>query len=405
MSLLRSRRRPPVEERASIYGPVVWNQAGVPGLIADTLYGTRPQTAQAVRNAASLACIDVLADSISRTPLAALRAGAGGALLPMPQQPPLILDPSGLVTDDVWRYQLAYSLVTDGNAFGHIVQWDRLGYPAQVELADPTTVTARKVIDGVAHVKVDNQPRTLYPHGDIFFVPGRYVPAGTCFALSPVDLANISIGTSLAAEQFSRDYFQSGAHPSAILTSQATNLTPEEARAIKESARNAMSGRDLAVMGADLTYTPIQTNVKDSQPVEVIQFEIEQTCRFWKVPPAMVYAAVSGKSVTYANASQADLHYLKHSLEGYLIRIEKAMTRALPRPQWAQFDRNAILRTDVEGRFIHYQLGLANDVYSVNWVRAQENLPPWPDKEYDKPGLPTPPGQPQPVPSPLVPNA
>jgi phage portal protein BeeE len=67
---------------------------------------------------------------------------------------------------------------------------------------------------------------------------------------------------------------------------------------------------------------------------------------------------------------------LKHSLEGHLVRIEKALTRLLPRPQFARFNRAAFLRSDTDGRFAAYQTALRNGWMSVNEVRALEDEAP-----------------------------
>jgi len=124
-----------------------------------------------------------------------------------------------------------------------------------------------------------------------------------------------------------------------------------------------------------LTYEPLLVDPNDSQFLDLMRFTTEEACRFWRVPPSMVYGSTSGQSVTYANVSQADLAYLKHSLEGHLVRIEKALTRLLPRPQFARFNRSAFLRSDTDGRFIAYERALRNGWMSVNEVRALEDQP------------------------------
>ena len=102
----------------------------------------------------------------------------------------------------------------------------------------------------------------------------------------------------------------------------------------------------------------------------------------------MVYGAVSGESVTYTNATQADLHYLKHSLSGPLTRIERALTALLPRPQVVKFNRDAILRSDPLTRAQVQEIRLRNKTVTVNEVRAIEDELPFPDPEFDRPGVP-----------------
>jgi HK97 family phage portal protein len=365
--------RPPEEERT---WQNWWNQAGAPGFISSAVYGMIGRD-DALRNAASWACIDILSDALGRTPLDAFR-GSGTLRNPIDPAPPLLLHPSGIVSADVWRYQLGFSLATDGNAFGRITSMTPMGWPTTIELLDPTDVKDRKVVAGTAQVTIDNVVNKLYPAGDIWHVPGRVVPAGTPFGLSPVKQADEVIGTSLAAQQFASDFFSDGAHPSSIIYS-AKDLNSDQAAAIKHAWRRATTGnREPAVLGGDLKHEKIQVDPKDSQFIDTMRFAIEQVCRFWRVPPAMVYGAVSGESITYANVSDADLAFLKHSLDGLYVRVETALTDVMPRPQYAKYNRNAILRADISARFTVYEMGIRNGIYNRNEIRALEDMPPIP---------------------------
>lgn len=379
MGLFRRRSTPDDIERSGW-----WNLAGVPGLISSAYYGA-PSVDQALRNAATWACIDVLADSIASTPFDAVRPQRG-VRIPVEPTPAILSAPSAVADVDVWLYQMAWSLVTDGNAFGVVLREQR-GLPSQIEWLDPTAVTDRKVVDGVAQVRHESQTSQLWPEGDIFHVPGRVVPPGSPFGLSLVSYASRAIGVSLSAEDFSHRFFTDGAHPTAIITAD-TPLSQEQAQAVKDAYRRAVNGGgEPAVFGSGLSYQSIQMQPGQTQYLDILRFEVEQACRFWRVPPSMVYAAVSGQNVTYSNVTQADLHYLKHSLDGYLVRVERALSRCLPKPQVVKANRNAILRGDVAGRYAAYAVALENRFTTVNEVRALEDLPAF-GGDFDTPGIP-----------------
>jgi HK97 family phage portal protein len=137
--------------------------------------------------------------------------------------------------------------------------------------------------------------------------------------------------------------------------------------------------REPLILGSNFDLKQIQTNPDDSQFIDLLRFEIEQVSRFWRVPPSMIYAAVSGQAVTYSNVSQGDLQYLKHSLQGYLSRIERAWSRMLPDRIVVKFNLNALLRSDVETRNKVYDMRLKNGSMTVNEVRALEDEPPLPE--------------------------
>lgn len=379
-----------------------WNQAGAPGLISASAYYAAPTIDQALRNAATWACIDVLADSIARTPYDVVIV-EGGVRRPVPVTPRLMSNPSSVVEFDAWLYQMAWSLLTDGNAFGQITARDINGRPLGIEWLDPTKVTERGVENGAKYVKVNQEKQGVWPAGDIFHVPGRMIAPGSPFSLSPALYAQAAIGTSLSVERYTNQFFSDGAHPTAIISANIDGLTKDQAQAIKDSFLRATSGtRDPAVFGNDLTYTPIQTEPHQTQFIELQRFAVEQACRFWRVPPSMVYASISGQGVTYANVTNVDLHYLKHSLDGYFVRVERAFSSALPTKQVVRAQRDAILRSDPAGRYALYQIALDSKIRSVDEVRALEDLPPW-GGEYGTPGIPGAPGPTDPPAPPAAP--
>ena len=125
---------------------------------------------------------------------------------------------------------------------------------------------------------------------------------------------------------------------------------------------NRGGSREPAVFGKDITLEPWTANLSDSQFIELLQFEVQQACRVYGVPPSMVYAAISGQNVTYANISQADMQFLKY--------VE------------------ALLRMDALARAELAASRLKSKTTTINDVRALEDEPPFPGDEYDQPGVP-----------------
>lgn len=378
------RRPPEVEERSAI------DLSAYASLWADmsAAYSPVPVTvASALTHAASSACIDTLATSVSSLPLDAVRK-VGTARVPVEPGPRIIRQPSGLVEQDVWLYQLMESILTDGNAFGEVVSVGSGSLPTGIELLDPAGVSERRIVSGVPTVRIGHEDRQLWPWGDVWHVPGRFVRAGSPFAESPVTRARATIGGAIAARDFGGKFFADGAHPGGIVTS-SEPLDTEQASAIKRAFIAATRGnREPAVLGSGLTYHPILVDPNDSQFIDLMRFATEEACRFWRVPPSMVYASVSGQSVTYANVTQADMAYLKHSLEGHLVRLERALTRLLARPQFARFNRSAFLRSDPVIRSEVVDRRLKNRTMTVNEARALEDELPFPDADFDDPGIP-----------------
>lgn len=373
MSLFRSRTE--TRSTFSYQQFVDWYSAGTAGGTVD----------QALRNAASNACIMVLARTIARTPLDVVRY-EGTRRRPAPT-PRMISAPSGIVKATVWRRQLGMSLVTDGNAFGQIVSYDG-GLPSQIELLDPCEVSGRRVENGMAQVTVSGRPEALWPHGNIWHVPGQTVLAGSPFGLSPLSLAARTIGTSLAVEDFSNRFFTDGGHPTTALMLDS-DPGPEVARSIKDKFQAATQGRrEPIVLPSSIKIEKLTSDPNTTGYIDLLRFEVEQACRFWLVPPAMVYAAVSGQNVTYANVTDADLNFLKHSIDDYFVSIDEALTDLLMPGLVVRANRDAILRADPKARNELHDLRLRNKTTTVNEVRALNDEEPFADPIYDEPGIP-----------------
>ena len=373
--------RSEVEERSTL------DLSRVASMFSDSFSSYSPvpvSTATALTNAACSAVVDTLASAVSVLPIYGKRA-TGGRLRMVNPTPTLLENPSSLLEQDVWMHQVMESCLTDGNAYGEM-EISSDGYPVWIELLNPDIVTDGRVVDGKKSVLVNGERRFCFPHGNIFHVPGplvsaRYGP----FGASPIERARSVIGSAIAARDFGAKFFGDGGHPGGIITA-GEDLTAEQAKQIKVAFINATRGnREPAVFGSGLDYQPLMVDPNDSQFIDLMRFATEEACRFWRVPPAMVYAATSGQNVTYANVSQADLSFYKHSLNRHLRRIEGALNPLLPGRVVAQFDRDAVLETDPFGRSEIGDRRLRNGSLTINEYRIAEGDEPFPGEEFDTP--------------------
>jgi HK97 family phage portal protein len=99
-------------------------------------------------------------------------------------------------------------------------------------------------------------------------------------------------------------------------------------------------------------------------------------CRYFRVPPEMVYAAVSGQNVTYANVEQRALDFLSYSLQRWITWWERKLGALLPAGQYVKFDLSPILRTDILTRWTVNHAMISSRIVTQDEVRAGEDLPP-----------------------------
>lgn len=385
MSLF-TRRPQPVEERA--HGLPSWMGGWVP----PTASGQEVTADTALRNAAVSACQRVLVASAASLPVEALRR-QGRRRTNMDPQPQVVRKPSARVSRRNWVAQVMRGLVRDGNAYLQVVAVDpRSGYPTQVEVLPPSAISWYPV-DGTETLHINGRPQRLWPEGDIVHVPASaFIQPGGTYAPSPTDLAREAIGSGLAAERYGAAFFGGGGHPSAIITSNQA-LDADQAQAIKRSFLTSVRGQEPAVFGSGLDYRPIQINPDDTQFIALMQFEVENVCRFYGVPTSMVYGAISGQAVTYSNATQADMQFLKYSLGIWLADVEDMWTSMLPRPIDVRFNVDGLLRMDPATRWQVHETATRIKARTVNEVREYEDEDPFDDPAYDQPGVPAEPAQ------------
>lgn len=384
MSVFRRGRAPQAEARGAVWPGYPFPPSQFAG---GTTAGQSVTIDSALRDAAVWACQRVLVSAISSLPVDQIRVD-GARRVPMTASP-IVAAPSGRVSRRAWVAQVIRSQLVCGQAYGRVVAADGTGqYPRQIETIHPDRVRWIPT-DGELVPTVDSKPQTIWPLGDFWHVPvSQLLMPGSPVAMSPIEHAATSIGTGLAAEEFGARFFGDGAHPSALIYSDQ-ELTGPQAEDIKQVFLNAIRGtRSPAVFGSGLKYEKLQIDPKDSQFIDLLQFEVLQQCRIYGVPPSMVYAAISGQNVTYANVAQSDLAFLKYSVTGWITDLEDAWSAMLPRPQQVKFNVDALLRMDAEARWKIHDLRLKNKTTSVNRVLMLEDELPFPDPAYDEPGVP-----------------
>lgn len=376
MSLFTRRRESaPVEERARISVPNGWFH--LPGGL-DMVSGANP-----LRSVAHWACRHVLASSIAGLPVQQIRETRTGRERITPSM--VVSDPSGSVDQQAWVYQVMDSWLDAGNVYGDIVATDSRGFPAQVEVIAPAQVSWESTGAGV-RPHVNGHARDVWPRGDLWHV--AYIPvAGSPVGASPSTVAAQSAATSLAAEKFGGDFFSSSGHPTYDIEV-AADITPEQAAAIKAGWLHSVRNREPWTHGNLIKATPMNVDPKASQFIELLQFECLQAARIYRVPPTMIYAAISGSSVTYANASQDDLAFLKHSLRWPIRRLQFAWSRFLPAPQVVRLNVDAFMEMTTMERAELHKVRLETKTRTVNEVRRIEDEDPFPGDEFDEPGVP-----------------
>ena len=139
----------------------------------------------------------------------------------------------------------------------------------------------------------------------------------------------------------------------------------------------------MALLEEGMTYKPISLPPEDSQFLSTREFGVEEICRIFRVPPHMVQDL---KRATFSNIEHQSIDFVVHTLDPWLVRIEKAIVKDLlvedeKDGYFPKFNVDGLLRGDYKSRMDGYSVGISTGIISPNEARRKENMPALPEGE------------------------
>jgi HK97 family phage portal protein len=340
-----------------------------------TYSGAPVDEEHSMRLGAVWACVDLLSEIVATLPVDEYRRAEGG--------PPTLLAPSRLLSDpsgdgsgfEVWCRQLMDSLLLRGNGFGLIeaIDTDTL-WPAQISVLHPDRITTtREGSFGPVEWRLDNKPIDQWPAGPLWHMSAYNTP-GSPLGRSPIRYAAETVGLGLATRKFGSQWFGDGAHPTAVLESEHP-ISEADAIILKARIKATMyDNREPLALGAGVKLNSIQVNPNESQFLETSQANVADVARYFRVPPEMI-GGKAADNLTYANQEQRGIAFLTYTLNPWLVRLERALSRLTPRGRFVKFNADALLRTDLKTRYEAHVLGIRAGMFTPNERRNIEDMP------------------------------
>lgn len=358
--------------------------------------GERVTPSDALQVSAVFGCVRLLSETIATLPLSTF-SKRGGARREISS--PAWLDypnaePGGMGRIDILS-QTVLSLLLDGNAF-IAVRWQGPNIVG-LDVVDPTKIRVhmvqlepngvrRKVFEAF-DVDDDGNEVLLgwFTPRDVLHIPGMMLP-GEFVGCSPITYARESIGLALASQKYGSKFFANGAMPGAVVEVPGT-MSEEGLSRAREAWRAANSGVDNAHRVALLTegakFSKVAMSPDEAQFLETRQFQVPEIARIFGVPPHLISDATNSTSWGSGLAEQ-NIAFSMFSLRPWLERIEAGLNRLLfaetaDRMKFVKFNLDEIKRGAPAERMELWSKGLQNGIYSIDEVRAAEDLPPLPD--------------------------
>ena len=357
-------------ERRAIRDPALaaWGRGDDLDLAPGSSAGVRVDEHSSMQLLAVFSCVRVISDSIAMLPVDVYR-GRGGETQSIPT--PVWIDQPNVDTDRVaFLVQTIVSLLLRGNAYWLVFRNDG-GQITELWTLHPDMVQVEA--NGMRKAfRIQGQRFD----GELVHIPAMLFP-GSKVGVDPISAARDAIGLGLATQTFGSKFFAQGAMPSGVITSPGI-VTPEQAKELAQSWRAAHGGVNRSNLPAVLTggaaYTPIAITPEQSQFLETRRYNDEQIYRLFGLQHP--FTPMGGSSMTYANTEQLGTDVTRFTFMPWIVRLEGALSRLLPRPQFAKFNLDAFLRSALRDRYESYKMGIETGFLEVNEVRVWENLDP-----------------------------
>ena len=199
--------------------------------------------------------------------------------------------------------------------------------------------------------------------------------------ISVLSAARNSLAIASASESTAQNFFEKGGAVTGLLTSKAI-LTNEQKKDIRTQWKEIMACEEggIAILGADMTFTPITVSASDAQLLETRHFNVEEIARFYGISPTLLGDLTKS---SYATFEATSLDFLTNCLQPRLVNIEQELNRKLLLKRQKQLDRmhfafetEDLLRCTKTEMAQYYRDMINNGVMSVNEVRRKLDFEP-----------------------------
>lgn len=340
---------------------------------------------QAFQLSAFLACTKVAATTIASLSLDVMERQADGTKVRVTDHPlARVLDasPNSEQTPvEFWEGRVI-GLYTSGNGYAEI---KRSGRNDELVSLEPMPAYT-----GVSRDSDYNLIYTFSDRGKEYRLPADKVLHIKAFGdgdlgLSPISYAAQSLGLAKATEKFTGNTFSKGGRVRGFfVTPENVKLSPEQ----RDEARKNLIERNMgenapwaSILEGGVKFEKVSMTMHDAETLLNRRFNIEEICRFMGVPPILIGHAAEGQTMWGTGVSAIMQSWYTLHLRSMLKRIEQAVEKRVLTPverlkYSVKFNIEDLLRGDTTARATFYVQMLNSGVFTINYVRKLEGLPP-----------------------------
>lgn len=276
---------------------------------------------------------------------------------------------------ELWQHVYVHRRLW-GNAYLRILR-NGLGQIAELWPIHPSRVQVGRQSETGRKVYSIDGGREVLSDATLLHLPG--LGYDMICGVSPVRVARESIGLGLAAEEYGAKLFGNGALATGVLQTEQ-RLTQAQADALSARWASKASGLSSAhrtvVLDKGAQFHNLSIPPGDAQFLESRRFQVTEICRWFGIPPFLMFE--TEKSTSWGTGlEQQALGWVKFDLQPDLTAVEQRISRIL-RPQnvYAHYGLEGLLRGDSTARANFYRTMWNLGVLSTNEIRAYEEKAP-----------------------------
>lgn len=304
------------------------------------------------------ACIYRISSDIGKLPFSLRKRAENGVWTEVsnPAYDPVLRKPNRFQTPAQFREYWIITKLTQGNAY-ILKRRDARNVVIELYVLDPEKVLPMVSDSGAVFYQLQTDKLNSLPEGypaENLIVPASEIIHDRCMTVHhpligvpPLAAAHWPALKNMKIMRSATEFFANNAQPGGLLTAPA-GMSEEDAKAVQEywnkEFSEGKSGK-VAIIGADMKFTPFAMKSIDAQMIEQMRYSDEQICQPFGIPPFKVGIGTipSGLGVDGVN-----LMYYSDALQAPIQHMEDLLDDGLniARPIGLELDTEPLLRMD-----------------------------------------------------------
>lgn len=350
-----------------------------------TVSGERITPERALKISTVYACTTLLAETIAGLPQVIYRWVEDREGRVRARNNPLYRvlhdEPNSYQTPFEFTEQTMLGALMSGSGYSEIKS-GRRGFVDELLPIHPSCVLRKELLSNnrVRYVIRDSKSgeQKVYNQDDIFEVAGMSLDGVN--TVSVVSFAKNSFGLALAAENYGSRFYRNDTRPGGVLKT-PNKLSKEAGKRLKAQWEAAHAGGNqhrVAVLEHGLEWQQIGVSPDEAQFLGTREFQAEDICRWYRIPPHMV--GLTSKATSWGSGiEQLGIGFVTYTLRPWLKRWSQAVKRDLlldTENFFVDFVVEDLLKGDISSRYDAYAVARQWGWMSVNEIRRRENMNP-----------------------------